>query len=83
MNSYQEINTFINHVYGENCFYNDEFQTIFHYDNHKFDTLLTQFDKNQELADFQQSINHAVQLMQNSLEKIGQNGYIECEQKIK
>lgn len=29
MNSYQEINTFINHVYGENRFSNDEFQTIF------------------------------------------------------
>lgn len=29
------------------------------------------------------SINHAVQLMQNSLEKIGQNGDIECEQKNK
>ncbi|QLK87766.1 hypothetical protein E3U36_05815 [Arsenophonus endosymbiont of Aphis craccivora] len=83
MNSYQEINTFINHVYGENRFSNDEFQTIFHYANHKFDTLLTQFDKNQELADFQQSINHAVQLMQNSLEKVGQNGDIECEQKNK
>lgn len=81
MKSYQEINTFINHVYGENCFYSDEFQTICHYAKQKFDTPRVQFDKNDELADFQQLISHAVQLIQNSLEKIGQNGEIECAQK--
>lgn len=83
MNSYPEINTFINHVYSKNRFSSDEFQTICHYAKQKFDTLLEQYGNNDELADFQQLINLAIQMMENSLQKIGQNGEIECDQKNK
>ncbi|HGJ5860079.1 MAG TPA: hypothetical protein ACHBX6_10345 [Arsenophonus nasoniae] len=82
MNSSPEINPFINHVYSKNRFSSDEFQTICHYAKQKFDTLLEQYGNNDELADFQQLINLAIQMMENSLQKnTAKTG--KCEQKNK
>lgn len=70
MNSSPEINPFINHVYSKNRFSSDEFQTICHYAKQKFDTLLEQYGNNDELADFQQLINLAIQMMEIVCKKI-------------